>query len=373
MKKTVFVGLSGGVDSAVSAALLKKQGYEVVGVFMRTWHPDFLTCNEEEERHDAMRVAARLDIPFLTFDFADIYKKEVADYMIAEYKTGKTPNPDVMCNKEIKFGIFLQRALEMGFDFIATGHYVRAEGAEATHLARVLTLSMGAPTPTCNPSSLVSLFSARDMSKDQSYFLWTLNQDQLRHSLFPVGNYLKSEVREIAKKFGLPNADKKDSQGLCFVGKVDFAEFIRGALPKNPGPVIDIFGKKIGEHDGAHFYTLGQRHGLNIGGSPEPLYIAEKRTGTNTLVVARGDLDPILYRKELVAENINWLSGASPELPFSYLARIRYRQPLQSCTLYVVRHTLRVVFDVPQRAVSPGQSVVFYAKTGEMLGGGVIK
>ena len=341
--KKVLVAMSGGVDSSVVAALLKKEGHDVTGVHILCW----AGCENNEDKQDAMRVAARLDIPFLVWDFKKEYKEAVFNYMIREYSAGRTPNPDVMCNKEIKFGIFLKRALEAGANYVATGHYVRAK-----------------------TSGFVSLLSAKDSSKDQSYFLWTLTQDQLKHCLFPIGDYLKSEVREIARKFDLPTAAKKDSQGLCFVGKIDFGEFLREALPKKTGAVLDSAGNKLGEHDGAHFYTLGQRHGLGIGGEPEPLFVADKNIAANTLVVARGESDPILYRNKLIAENLNWIKGTQPSFPLKCLARIRYRQLVQKC---VLNSNGEANFDAPQRAVSPGQSIVFYSDSGEMLGGGIIK
>ena len=379
----ILVAMSGGVDSSVASALLKEEGYEVHGAHMLCWDG----CENNGDKQDAERVAARLDIPFYTFDFRKEYKEAVYNYMVREYGAGRTPNPDVMCNKTIKFGIFLKRALEMGFDFIATGHYVRRELHETTRLVRVAegrncadNASASEP-PERGLSRAVdarfrySLFTAQDLSKDQSYFLWTLTQFQLSHSFFPIGNYLKTEVREIAKKFGLPNAAKKDSQGLCFVGKVDFAEFIREALPKNPGSVLDSSGRVLGEHDGAHFYTLGQRHGLGVGGGTKaPLYIAERNIAANTLVVAEGDVDPILYRKELTTENMHWIS-CEPEFPLNCLARIRYRQPLQECVVSANNESStnkRIVFGSPQRAIAPGQSIVFYSDAGQMLGGGVI-
>src|SRR3989344_1093653 len=335
VNKKVFVAMSGGVDSSVAAALLKKDGYNVTGVHMICWEG----CENNEDKRDAIRVAAVLDIPFLVWDFKKEYRGKVFDYMVREYAEGRTPNPDVVCNKEIKFGIFLKKALEAGADFIATGHYVRKSGNK--------------------------LFAAKDKNKDQSYFLWALTQGQLKHCLFPICGYLKSEVREFARGFGLPVADKKDSQGLCFVGKVDFGEFIKNEIPKKIGAVVFSDGEKIGEHDGAHFYTIGQRHGLNLGGQAQPVFVAEKNSATNTLVVARGAEDKILFKKTLSAENQNWIFIHPPAFPLKAKARIRYRQPLQEAVLY---EGGRVEFLKAQRAVAPGQSVVFYMGE-EMMGG----
>ncbi len=385
--KKILVAMSGGVDSSVAAALLRGEGYEVEGAHMLCWDG----CENNGDKQDAMAVAAKLGIRFHTFDFRKEYKTMVYEYMVREYESGRTPNPDVMCNKTIKFGIFLDRALAMGFDYIATGHYVLAERSESTQTGgpgffsaeKTLKPRTVVLRTSTSPSGFVTLRSAKDQSKDQSYFLWTLTQNQLAHSLFPIGGYLKSEVREIARKFDLPTAAKKDSQGLCFVGKVDFGEFLREALPKKHGEVVDSHGKKIGEHDGAHFYTLGQRHGLNIGGNAQPLYVAERNITTNILVVARGDQDPVLYKKNLIADNFNWLSN-EPNFPRKCFARIRYRQSLQKCEL---AQNGGVIFEIPQRAVAPGQSIVFYSMeernlpaaclTGrqgrQVLGGGIIK
>lgn len=348
LKRKVFVAMSGGVDSSVAALILKNQarlsggqGYDVTGVHMLCWED----CENNQDKQDAMRVAAKLGIQFLVWGFKKEYREAVFNYMVREYAEGRTPNPDVMCNKEIKFGIFLKRALEAGADYIATGHYVKKENNK--------------------------LFAAKDKTKDQSYFLWALSQDQISHSLFPIGDYLKSEVREMAKKAGLSTAAKKDSQGLCFVGKVNFGEFIKNELPRKTGAIVASNGKKIGEHDGAYFYTIGQRHGLDLGGQAQPVFVAEKNAATNTLIVAQGASDPILYKKELIAENFNWIGdppAGGPETPFSCQARIRYRQPLQACSILGDK----VIFDCPQRAIAPGQSVVFYDKE-EMLGGAIIK
>lgn len=334
--KKVFVAMSGGVDSSVAALLLKEKGYDVVGAHMVCWEG----CDSNEDRRDAMRVAAKLDIPFHVFDFTKEYKEHVFDYMVREYAAGRTPNPDVICNSEIKFGIFLAGALSMGADYIATGHYVRKIGEK--------------------------LFEARDKSKDQSYFLWKLTPERILRALFPIGDYLKSEVREIARKAGLATAEKKDSQGLCFVGKVDFQDFLRGYLPKKEGTIVNAEGRVLGTHDGAHFFTPGQRHGIKLGGFAEPLYVAEKNIGTNTLVVAKGKDDPILYKKEIEVSNINLIS----DLPERVKVRIRYRQPKQSCRIEK-SEILKVIFDVPQRGVALGQSAVFYSGE-EMLGGSII-
>ena len=265
-KKTVFVGMSGGVDSSVSAALLQQQGYTVVGVFIKTWHPDFIKCNEEEERRDAMRVATYLDIPFLTFDFEDVYKKEVADYMIAEYKGGRTPNPDVMCNKHVKFGAFLKKALEMGADYVATGHYAKNK---KKMLSRSSNSNLGAVNQSnrayrAESTSFYSLEKANDPSKDQAYFLWTLKQVQLSKILFPVGHLNKTEVRKLALKFKLPTAEKKDSQGICFLGAVDLKDFLKHYIKEKKGRVLNERGEEIGFHNGAVFHTLGERHGFTI-------------------------------------------------------------------------------------------------------------
>ena len=342
-KEKVFVAMSGGVDSSVAAFLLKEQGYDVVGAHMACWEG----CDSNEDKRDAMRVAAKLGIPFRVFDFSEEYREKVFNYMIREYAAGRTPNPDVVCNSEIKFGIFLEKALFMGADFIATGHYARREEAR---------LPLG--------SRASKLLEAKDKTKDQSYFLWKLTPEQISKSLFPIGDYLKSEVREIARKAGLVTADKKDSQGLCFVGKVDFQDFLREYLPTRQGSVLNSSGKILGTHDGAYFFTPGQRHGIKLGGFSEPLYVARTDRETNTVLVAEGASNPILYKKEIFISETN-LSG---EIPEKISARIRYRQPLQSCHI----ENSKVIFDFPQRGVAPGQSIVFYA--GErLLGGGIIE
>ena len=370
--KTVFVGLSGGVDSAVSAALLKQQGYDVVGVFIKTWHPDFLECNEEEERRDAMRVAAFLDIPFLTFDLEDVYKKEVADYMIAEYKAGRTPNPDVMCNKEVKFGGFLNKALAMGADYVATGHYAKAE-QEKQNLVRV-----GAPVERVKRRDFdfpVKLLKGVDQSKDQSYFLWTLKQEQLSKILFPVGNLPKSEVRKLAKKFKLPVAEKHDSQGICFLGAVDLKDFLKHYIQEKSGDVVNEKGEVIGHHDGVVFHTLGKRHGFTVTKkSPDdkPYYVVAKDLKKNVLVVSQDKKSIDSNAKiEYSLCNINWISSIPEEIR-KYEAQIRYHGEFLPCRIKFTKgEKVSAVFDKPV-LVAPGQSCVFY--DGDIcLGGGVVE
>jgi tRNA-specific 2-thiouridylase len=375
-KKIVFVGLSGGVDSAVSAALLKKADYEVVGVFIKTWHPDFLVCNEEEERLDAMRVAAYLDIPFLTFDLADVYKKEVADYMIREYKAGRTPNPDVMCNKEVKFGAFLKKALAMGADFVATGHYANLTPSPSPGQERVA-------------KGRVRLLKGFDPSKDQSYFLWTLNQKQLSKIIFPVGNLKKTEVRKLAKKFNLPVAEKKDSQGICFLGAVDLKDFLKHYIKEKKGKVIlapqeagNKEGKEIGYHDGVVFHTLGERHGFTItkkSPTDSAYYVIGKDIKKNILIVSQNPARGVLAGNKINLNNTNWISGSYPLKDKSYTCQIRYHGEFLPCQVKPARQPARqlaggdlaeIIFEKPV-LVASGQSCVVYDKD-VCLGGGVV-
>ncbi len=346
----VFMAMSGGVDSSVAAALLKKQGYDIYGGFIRGWYPAGIPCTWREDRRDAMRVAAILGIPFYTFDFGKEYKKAVIDYMIKEYKAGRTPNPDVMCNKHIKFGLFLKKVRKMGADKIATGHYVKKSKIK-------------------NQKSKLSI--AKDENKDQSYFLWTLTQKQLKYCLFPIGDYLKPDVRRMAKKFNLPVAEKPDSQGLCFVGEFKMEEFLKNYIRPKPGKIINENEKIIGQHKGVEYYTIGQRQGIGLAAG-KPYYVVDKNLKKNILFVAEKFNEEKFYKKEIFIKNTNWILGNPPvNGSKKYLGRVRYRQPLQKCALFTSGSKFRIVFDKPQRAVAPGQSMVIYDKD-QMLGGGII-
>jgi tRNA-uridine 2-sulfurtransferase len=375
-KGTVYVGLSGGVDSSVSAALLLQEGFAVVGVFIKVWQPDFLTCSWREERQDAMRVCAHLGIPFHTLDLSKEYKKEVVDYMLAEYKEGRTPNPDVMCNKVVKFGGFLTWARAHGADFIATGHYAQKREV-LTH--NDVSTSTGADTHYTLSTSL-------DTHKDQTYFLWTLTQEHLAHTIFPIGHLEKKEVREKAREYGLLTAEKKDSQGICFLGKVSMRDFLTHYLPPKEGDVLNTEGDVIGVHEGAHLYTLGQRHGFTIlpsyqGTDDPPLFIVDKDIRKNTLTVIAHIADKEGQKERagqtrVTITKANWVSG-TPKVGKGtrYHARFRYQQALLPVHVEEVsteEHTAYITFAEPQHYIASGQSLVLYE--GEVcLGGGVVQ
>jgi tRNA-specific 2-thiouridylase len=374
-KKTVFVGMSGGVDSSVAAYMLKEQGYDVVGVFMKCYNIDGCA---EADAEDARRVAEHIGIPFYVWDFEAEYKDRVVQYMIEGYRAGITPNPDVMCNREIKFGLFLEKALASGADFVATGHYVRLKMEAPKAKPRVLHKSQNV---------IYKLYEANDPNKDQSYFLWTLGQEQLAHCLFPIGGIIKPEVREIARRAGLPTAEKKDSQGICFLGKFSLDDFLKQYIPEHRGALLTTAGEKIGEHSGAEFYTIGQRH-INAefdfpktgptgsaGAARKPLYVASKDAATNTVVLAEGSEDPALYRAEVELVQVNMISGVPlKESSLPVRVRVRYRQPLSGATLSKFENgNYKLAFASPQKFVAEGQSAVFYNMDDEMLGGGVIQ
>ncbi len=389
--KRVVVGLSGGVDSSVAAYLLKEAGYEVIGMFMKNWHDDSVTISDEcpwlDDSNDAMIVAQHLGIPFQAIDLSADYKTRIVDYMFAEYQQGRTPNPDVLCNREIKFDIFLKAAMKLGADFVATGHYAR-KGSSIQ-----------------NGKTVYHLLSGKDPNKDQSYFLCQLTQDQLAKSLFPIGELQKPEVRSVAKKIGLVTAEKKDSQGLCFVGKVHLPDFLQQRLLPKKGKVIEIDtsapvylnggsndgdlqeitkpyvympeqGKAIGEHNGAHYYTIGQRRGLNIGGYAKPLFVIGTSTTDNVIYMGMGEDHPGLYRKGLFisAADEHWIREdlkLAPGESRTYLARIRYRQRLEKCTLHKKEAGLYIIFDKPMKSITPGQFAAWYDGE-ELIGSGTI-
>lgn len=354
-KPKVMVGMSGGVDSSVAAALLSDQGYDVVGAFMKNWSetkdPKTGECAWKEERRDAMRVAAQLGIPFVTFDFEKEYDEAVVGYLYREYAAGRTPNPDVMCNRRVKFDLFLKAALDAGADFIATGHYARVAKKE---------------------DGTYALLAGLDRNKDQSYFVFSLGQSQLARVLFPIGHLDKRDVRAYARDRRLETADKKDSQGICFIGKVELREFLKRALAPKPGPIVTVEGKEIGRHDDVQAFTLGQRHGIGIGGG-DPYYVVSIDVATATVYVAQGADHPALFKSRLTAGEWHWVSGKPPALPLRVQARIRYRQPLQDCEVLPAEgEELEARFDKPQRAVTPGQFIVLYDGD-EVVGGGEIE
>ena len=388
-KKRVIVGLSGGVDSSVAAYLLKQQDYEVIGLFMKNWHDESVTlsnvCPWLEDSNDAMMVAEKIDIPFQTVDLSTEYKERIVDYMFDEYAAGRTPNPDVLCNREIKFDVFLKLAFSLGADYIATGHYcqkdtfVNVDGKTQHRLIR-----------------------GADSNKDQSYFLCQLTQDQLSKTLFPIGHLQKLEVREIAGKLNLVTAEKKDSQGLCFIGKVSLPDFLQQKLQIKKGDIIEIpldfykdkptpksmigqtqkttythlDGEAVGRHQGAHFFTIGQRKGLAVGGTPEPLFVIDTDVDENIVYVGQGKEHPGLFRKALkvIGDEIHWVRN-DLKIPLGVKlevkARIRHRQPLQKATLIQKKEALYVVFEQPQSAITSGQFVAWYQNE-ELLGSGVI-
>jgi tRNA-specific 2-thiouridylase len=391
----VIVGLSGGVDSSVAAYLLKEQGHDVIGLFMKNWHDDSVTISNEcpwlEDSNDAMLVAEKLGIPFQTVDLSEQYKERIVDYMFEEYKNGRTPNPDVLCNREIKFDVFLDIALSLGADFVATGHYCRKDIIQK------------------NDQSIYRLLAGVDPNKDQSYFLCQLSQEQLSKALFPVGELTKPEVRAIAAEQDLITAEKKDSQGLCFIGKVRLPEFLQQQLQPKEGVIVEIpdnsslyevkepefnstqeklhwlsrktnyqpqDGKLVGKHQGAHYFTKGQRKGLAVGGTPLPLFVIETDVETNTIYTGQGSKHPGLLRSALFVKSkeVHWIRqdlalNIGEQLKLK--ARIRYRQPLQDATLYNTESGLYVVFNQPQSAITEGQFVAWY-QNDELLGSGVI-
>jgi tRNA-specific 2-thiouridylase len=421
--KRVIVGLSGGVDSSVAAYLLQQQGYEVIGLFMKNWHDDSVTLSDDcpwlEDSNDAMLVAEKLGIPFQTVDLSKQYKERIVDYMFAEYQRGRTPNPDVLCNREIKFDVFLDIALSLGADYVATGHYCRKEtvtsagsatllannlqGGSATSFTKNINLDAGAALEGTELVEVPTyqLLAGADANKDQSYFLCQLSQAQLARTLFPIGGLQKKEVRNIAAEQGLVTAEKRDSQGLCFVGKVSLPDFLQQKLATKKGDIIQVpashpmyaqtpentpaglakkfayttaDGKIVGTHNGAHFFTVGQRKGLAVGGTKEPLFVLATDVQKNCIYVGEGKDHPGLYRTALWIDqaDVHWIRpDLQTDQPLAVQARIRYRQPLASATLHPTAAGMYLVFDAPQSAIAAGQFAAWYLDN-ELIGSGVI-
>jgi tRNA-specific 2-thiouridylase len=344
--KTVVVGMSGGVDSSVVALMTKLQGYRVIGLFMKNWdetNPDG-TCPADHDYQDVIKVCEKLDVPYYSVNFVKEYWDGVFSEFLSDYKKGFTPNPDILCNREIKFKVFYQRARLLGADFLATGHYCQLQGDK--------------------------LAKAVDQNKDQTYFLYAVNKDVFKHVLFPIGHLPKPKVRELAEKFDLATKAKKDSTGICFIGERNFKNFLSQYIESQKGNFVDLQGKILGKHDGVCFYTLGQRKGMGIGGPGEAWFVVGKNFEKNEVILAQGDDHPALYADGLTALELNWLTEI-PQAPFKCKAKVRYRQQEQGCTVTLENGVARVVFDNPQRAMTPRQSIVFYQ--GELcLGGGII-
>lgn len=400
--QTVVVGLSGGVDSSVAAHLLKEQGYNVIGLFMRNWNDASVTLEDEcpwiEDSADALLTAEKLGIPFQVIDLSDVYKERIVDYMFAEYEKGRTPNPDVLCNREIKFDIFLKTAMDLGADYVATGHYARREEIE-----------VDACLPDRQGKKVYKLLAGKDNNKDQSYFLCQLSQEQLSKALFPIGDLEKPEVRRIAKELDLVTADKKDSQGLCFIGKVSLPDFLQQQLKPKAGEIVEIpsnhsiyseekpqffskweelaheaegfsyakdLGKVVGKHDGAHYFTKGQRKGLGVGGMIEPLFVLDTDVEENIIYTGQGSSHPGLFKKALYIQEdeIHWIREdlkLNEDETMEAMVRIRYRQPLQKATLHKAGKGLYIEFEKPQSAITEGQFAAWYLDD-ELIGSGVI-
>ena len=355
-KTRVIVGMSGGVDSSIAALLLLQQGYQVEGLFMKNWEEDDTEeyCSATTDLADAQSVSNQLGIKLHTVNFSTEYWDRVFAYFLEEYRSGRTPNPDILCNKEIKFKAFLDYALDIGADYIATGHYARIDHSDADH---------------------VKMLKGCDNNKDQSYFLYTLGQQQLSKSLFPVGELEKPVVRKLAKEAGFDTATKKDSTGICFIGERKFKDFLQRFIPAQPGEIVTPEGDVIGEHQGLMYYTLGQRQGLGIGGlkaaSDEPWFVVAKDLENNHLIAGQGHQHPLLLKKQLQASQLHWVAGKAPADNFTCKAKIRYRQAEESCQVQIVNQQAIVCFDQQQRAITPGQSIVFYENE-VCLGGGII-
>jgi tRNA-specific 2-thiouridylase len=359
MAERVICAMSGGVDSSVAAVLLKRAGFDVIGVFMKFWSEpgengligvSNRCCSPEAEAR-ARKVAKILKIPFYVFDFSKEFKEKIVDYFLDGYKKGITPNPCVVCNKEIKFGFLLEKALSLGADFVATGHYARIKGIRNKELG----------------IREFKLLRAKDKNKDQSYFLWMLDQDQLKRILFPIGNYTREEVENLARKFKLPVLGIKKSVEVCFI-QTTVSDFLRKYLKEKPGKIVDTEGKILGEHKGLWFYTIGQRKGIGLSGGL--WWVMDKDLKKNFLIVTKNEKD--LLKKELICKNVNWISGKEPKLPLKVKAKIRYKTHFAKATIFPTRNKIyKVIFEKPQRAITPGQSVVFY-KGEEVLGGGII-